>query len=38
VLGGAVYFGIVFALFGRQWLAVLKRRAETPPPTMPERD
>jgi len=37
VLGGAVYFGIVFALFGRQWLAVLKRRAETPPPAnMPD--
>jgi putative peptidoglycan lipid II flippase len=38
VLGGAVYFGIVFALFGRQWLAVLKRRAETPPPVLREPD
>jgi hypothetical protein len=38
VLGGAVYFGIVFALFGRQWLAVLKRRAETPPPALREPD
>jgi putative peptidoglycan lipid II flippase len=38
MLGGAVYFGIVFALFGRQWLAMLKRRAETPPAVLREPD
>jgi putative peptidoglycan lipid II flippase len=40
-LGAVVYFGLVFALFGRQWLAVLKRRTKAkvqPPPTVPERD
>ncbi len=36
VLGAIVYFGIVFALFGKQWLAILRRRpprgAPVPPP------
>ena len=32
-LGAVVYFGIVFALFGRQWLAVLKRHRKAPRPT-----
>jgi hypothetical protein len=26
-LGGAVYFGIVLAWFGKEWLGVLRRRA-----------
>jgi putative peptidoglycan lipid II flippase len=29
-IGGAVYFGIVVALFGRQWLAVLRARRRRP--------
>jgi putative peptidoglycan lipid II flippase len=40
-LGGIVYFGIVFALFGKQWLEVLRRRkhsaaAAAAPPLDPE--
>src|SRR6185436_5575976 len=37
-IGAAVYFGIVFALFGRQWLNALKRRRAGPPaaPLPPE--
>ncbi len=32
VIGAVVYFGIVLALFGKQWLAALRRR---PPPGAP---
>jgi putative peptidoglycan lipid II flippase len=31
-LGGAVYFGIVLAWFGKEWLAVLRRRSSLPAP------
>ena len=38
-IGGAVYVGIVLALFGRQWLAQLRRRrtasAANNPPDLP---
>jgi hypothetical protein len=30
VIGGAVYFGIVVALFGRQWLTILRARRRRP--------
>jgi putative peptidoglycan lipid II flippase len=30
VIGGVVYFGVVAALFGRQWLVALKRRTGAP--------
>jgi hypothetical protein len=29
-IGAVVYFGIVFALFGREWLSALKRRRKEP--------
>jgi uncharacterized membrane protein YsdA (DUF1294 family) len=34
LIGGAVYGAVVFALFGKQWLAALRtrKRASTPPP------
>jgi putative peptidoglycan lipid II flippase len=36
IIGAVVYFGIVLALFGRQWLAALRRRSGSPPsPTVP---
>jgi putative peptidoglycan lipid II flippase len=37
VIGAVVYFGIVLALFGKQWLAALRRRAPagSPPPLLP---
>ena len=38
ILGAVVYFGIVLALFGRQWLAALKRRAKPPPPAVRDGD
>jgi hypothetical protein len=31
-IGAAVYFGIVLALFGRQWLAALQTRKRTAAP------
>jgi putative peptidoglycan lipid II flippase len=38
-IGGAVYVGLVLALFGRQWLAQLRQRRaganKPPPPTLP---
>jgi putative peptidoglycan lipid II flippase len=40
VIGAVVYFGIVLALFGKQWLAALRRRPApgTPPPPPPPPD
>ena len=35
VIGGGVYFGIVLALFGRQWLAALRTRKRTAAPVTP---
>ena len=35
VIGGGVYFGIVLALFGRQWLAALRTRKTAAPVTPP---
>jgi putative peptidoglycan lipid II flippase len=34
LIGGVVYFAIIFALFGPQWLAALRarKRPPTPPP------
>jgi hypothetical protein len=35
-IGGGVYFGIVLALFGRQWLATLRaRKRRVAPVTQP---
>jgi hypothetical protein len=35
-IGGVVYFGIVLALFGRQWLATLRaRKRRATPVTQP---
>jgi putative peptidoglycan lipid II flippase len=40
VIGAVVYFGIVLALFGKQWLNALRRRPApgTPPPPPPPPD
>jgi putative peptidoglycan lipid II flippase len=38
LIGAVVYFGIVFALFGRQWLDALKRRGGAPPAVPPPPD
>jgi putative peptidoglycan lipid II flippase len=35
VVGAAVYFGIVFALFGRQWLDAFRHRGGAAPPPAP---
>ncbi len=36
LLGGLVYFGVVFALFGRQWLDALRRRGRPAAAIAPE--
>ncbi len=38
LIGAVVYFGIVFALFGRQWLDALKRRRGPPAVPPPHGD
>jgi hypothetical protein len=35
LIGGAAYGAVVFALFGRQWLAALQARKRSTPPLAP---
>jgi succinate-acetate transporter protein len=35
LIGGAVYGAVVFALFGKQWLAALRTRKRSTPPGPP---
>jgi putative peptidoglycan lipid II flippase len=38
LIGGVVYFAIIFALFGPQWLAALRARKRPPTPLPPPSD
>jgi hypothetical protein len=38
ILGGLVYGGAVLMMFGRQWLAVFRRRMQPPGSQLPSSD